>query len=137
MKMRGTTTKRGHARGETLRGERELRAIANNVLRLAKSLGVKEAEVNVEEVIDALTRFANNAIHQNVAEHGLNVSIRTVVDGRTARVTTNRVDEDSLRAALESSLAIAASQPKIRSCFPCRASRNTARCGDLLARRRN
>ncbi len=110
--MRGAATKRGHARGETLRGERELRAIANNVLRLAKLRGVKETEVHVEEVIDALTRFANNAIHQNVAEHGLSVSIRTVVDGRTARVTTNRVDEDSLRAAVENSLAIAASQPK-------------------------
>ena len=71
-----------------------------------------ETEVHVEEVIDALTRFANNAIHQNVAEHGVTVSIRTVVDGRTARVTTNRLDEDSLRAALEICLSLAASQPK-------------------------
>src|SRR5208283_704557 len=116
--MRGTGTKRAQAGGETLRNERELSAIAENVLRLAKSLGVKEAEVHVEEVIDALTRFANNAIHQNVAEHGLNVSIRTVVDGRTARVTTNRVDEDSLRAALENSQAMAASQPKDSQLLP-------------------
>jgi predicted Zn-dependent protease len=116
--MRGAATKRARAGGETLRGERELRAIADNVLRLAKLRGVKEAEVNVEEVIDALTRFANNAIHQNVAEHGLSVSIRTVVDGRTARVTTNRVDEDSLRAALENSLAMAASQPKDSQLLP-------------------
>jgi len=68
--------------------------------------------VHVEEVVDALTRFANNAIHQNVAEHGLTVSMRTVVDGRTARVTTNRVGEDALRAALENSLALATSQPE-------------------------
>ena len=91
---------------------RELRAIAATVLRLAKLRGVKETEVHVEEVVDALTRFANNAIHQNVAEHGLTVSIRTVVDGRTARVTTNRLEEDALRAALENSLALAASQPE-------------------------
>jgi PmbA protein len=110
--MRRAATKRAQKDGETLRHERELHAIAANVLRLAKLRGVKEAEVHVEEVIDALTRFANNAIHQNMAEHGLSVSIRTVVDGRTARVTTNRVDEDSLRAALENSLALAASQPK-------------------------
>ncbi len=109
--MGRAATKRAQAGGETLRNERELRGIAETVLRLAKLRGVKEAEVHVEEVIDALTRFANNAIHQNVAEHGLSVSIRTVVDGRTARVTTNRVDEDSLRAALENSLAMAASQP--------------------------
>src|SRR4029077_35861 len=61
---------------------------------------------------DALTRFANNAIHQNVAEHGLTVSIRTVAGGRTARATTNRIDEDSLRSAIEASLSLARSQPK-------------------------
>ena len=110
--MRGAATKRGQAGGETLRDVRELRAIAASVLRLAKLRGVQETEVHVEEVVDALTRFANNAIHQNVAEHGLTVSIRTVVDGRSARVTTNRVEEDALRAALENSLALAGSQPK-------------------------
>jgi PmbA protein len=92
--------------------ERELRRIINTVLRLAKSTGADETEVHVDETADALTRFANNAIHQNVAEHGLNVSIRTVVDSRTARATTNRVDEDSLRAAIEASLSLAHSQPK-------------------------
>ncbi len=68
--------------------------------------------MHVDEVDDSLTRFANNAIHQNVAERGLTVSIRTVVDGRTARATTNRIDEDSLRGAIESSLSLAHSQPK-------------------------
>ena len=92
--------------------EAELRRIIDSVLRLAKSTGVEETEVHVDETADSLTRFANNAIHQNVAEHGLNVSIRTVVDHRTARATTNRVDEDSLRAAIEASLSLAHSQPK-------------------------
>jgi len=110
--MRRAATKGANVSGETLRDVRELRAIAANVLRLAKLRGVKETEVHVEEVVDALTRFANNAIHQNVAEHSLTVSIRTVMDGRTARVTTNRLEEDVLRAALENSLALAASQRK-------------------------
>src|SRR5260370_20118094 len=92
--------------------ERELRRIVDTVLRLSKFTGAEETEVHVEEVANALTRFANNAIHQNVAEHGLTVSIRTVVDGRTARATTNRIDEDSLRAAIEASLSLAHSQPK-------------------------
>ena len=92
--------------------ESELHRIVDTVLRLAKSTEAEETEVHVDEVADALTRFANNAIHQNVAEHGLTVSIRTVVDGRTARATTNRVDEDSLRAAIESSLSLAHSQPE-------------------------
>ncbi|MGC0775302.1 MAG: TldD/PmbA family protein [Candidatus Acidiferrum sp.] len=97
---------------EHLLPERELRQIIERVLRLAKSTGADETEVHVDETADSLTRFANNAIHQNVAERGLNVSIRTVVDSRTARATTNRVDEDSLRAAIEASLSLAHSQPK-------------------------
>jgi PmbA protein len=95
-----------------LSNERDLRKIIDTTLRLAKSLGVEETEVHVDEVADALTRFANNGIHQNVAEHGLTVSIRTVFEGRTARATTNRVDEDSLRATIEGALSLAASQPK-------------------------
>jgi PmbA protein len=92
--------------------ERDLRRMVETTLRLAKSSGAEEAEVHVDETADSLTRFANNAIHQNVAERGLNVSIRTVVDGRTARATTNRLDEDSLRTAIEASLSLAHSQPK-------------------------
>jgi PmbA protein len=88
------------------------RRIIDTVLRLAKSTMADETEVHVDEISGALTRFANNAIHQNVAEHGLTVSIRTVVDGRTARATTNRIDEDSLRATIEASLTLAHSQPK-------------------------
>jgi len=101
-----------------LRAERELRHIADVVLRIAKARGVPGTEVHVEEVIDALTRFANNIIHQNVAEHGVTVSIRTILDGRTARVTTNRLEEDALRAAVEDCLSLAASQPKDPSLPP-------------------
>ena len=92
--------------------ERELRGIVDTVLRLAKSTEAEETEVHVDEVADALTRFANNGIHQNVAEHGLTISVRTVVDGRTARATTNRLDEDSIRSTIETSLSLARGQPK-------------------------
>src|SRR5207302_4631143 len=49
----------------------------------------------------ALTRFANNTIHQNVAEEGFVISVRTVIDGKTARATTNKTDDDSLRRAVK------------------------------------
>jgi len=104
----GTST----ASSPQLLSAHELRRIIDTVLRLAKSAGADETEVHVDETADSLTRFANNAIHQNVAERGLNVSIRTVVDSRTARATTNRLDEDSLRAAIDASLSLAHSQPK-------------------------
>jgi PmbA protein len=100
------------AKGAELLEERELRQMIATALHLAKSTGAEETEIHVDEVADTLTRFANNGIHQNVAEHGVTVSIRTVLDGRTARATTNRLDQDSLRAAIEASLSLAHSQPK-------------------------
>jgi PmbA protein len=51
----------------------------------------------------ALTRFANNVIHQNVSEENYGVSVRTVFGGRTARASTNKLDDESLkRTALAS-----------------------------------
>ena len=109
---RGAAGLRKTAAVAQLHSQRELRAIIDTVLRLAKARDIPETEVHVEEVIDALTRFANNAIHQHVAEHGVVVSVRTVLNGRTARVTTNRLDEDAFRSALDDCLSLAASQPK-------------------------
>src|SRR5438445_615566 len=49
----------------------------------------------------ALTRFANNTIHQNVAEENYVVSVRTVFGGRTARATTNKFDDESLKRVVQ------------------------------------
>src|ERR1700674_3599771 len=51
----------------------------------------------------ALTRFANNTIHQNVEEENSVVSIRTNCAGRTARATTNQFDDGSLQRAVAAS----------------------------------
>src|ERR1041385_3015095 len=51
----------------------------------------------------ALTRFANNTIHQNVAEENYGVSVRSVFGGRTARATTNKFDDESLRNVVQAS----------------------------------
>ena len=55
----------------------------------------------------ALTRFANNTIHQNVAEENYGVSLRTVFGGRTARASTNKFDDDSLKRAVQASESMA------------------------------
>ena len=55
----------------------------------------------------ALTRFANNVIHQNVAEENYGVSVRTVFGGRTARASTNKLDDDSLKRVVEASERLA------------------------------
>jgi predicted Zn-dependent protease len=50
----------------------------------------------------ALTRFANNTIHQNVAEENHVVSVRSVFGKKTARAFTNKFDEESLRQVVRS-----------------------------------
>ena len=55
----------------------------------------------------ALTRFANNTIHQNVAEENHVVSVRSVFGKKTARAFTNKFDEESLRQVVQSSESLA------------------------------
>lgn len=55
----------------------------------------------------ALTRFANNVIHQNVSEKENLLSIRVVVNNKMGRFTTNRLDDESLKNAVVNALNIA------------------------------
>ena len=86
--------------------------------RVMKFCEADETEVDVSSTTDALTRFANNTIHQNVAEENLAISIRTVVDGRTARATTNKTDDESLRRAVAAAVRLAHNQPKNPDLLP-------------------
>jgi predicted Zn-dependent protease len=71
--------------------------------RIRKYASADEVECLFYGGHSALTRFANNTIHQNVAEENYGVSVRTVFDGRTARATTNRFDEQSLQDVVKAS----------------------------------
>ncbi|MCX6627792.1 MAG: TldD/PmbA family protein [Candidatus Solibacter sp.] len=76
------------------------------VMDAARALGVAEIEAIVSEETQALTRFANNAIHQNVCERSTQLSVRPVIEGRTARATTNRLDRDGIRDVVAEAIAI-------------------------------
>jgi PmbA protein len=75
--------------------------------RIRKLSTADEVEVLFSGGRFALTRFANNTIHQNVEEENHIVSVRTAFGGRTARATTNKLDDDSLRRVVGSSEAMA------------------------------
>jgi len=81
--------------------------IFSQVVDAARALGVTEIEAIVSSESEALTRFANNAIHQNVAERTTQISVRPLIDGRTARATTNRAGRDAIRRVVEESIALA------------------------------
>jgi PmbA protein len=86
----------------------ELQRIAERVLALSEA---DETEVEIDATTDALTRFANNTIHQNVAEEIRSISVRAVVDGRTARATTNKTDDGSLGRVVASAMSLARNEP--------------------------
>ena len=69
--------------------------------RIKKFSTADEVEVYVSGGRSALTRFANNTIHQNVADENHAVSVRSVFGGHTARATTNKLDEESLRRVVQ------------------------------------
>jgi PmbA protein len=79
-----------------MRTPEEVRMLAHAAL--AQVSGADEAEALVFAQVSALTRFANNRIHQNVASEDLAVSVRAVVGKRVGVASTNHVNEAGLAA---------------------------------------
>ena len=81
--------------------------------KLRRYSSADELELLISGGRSALTRFANNTIHQNVAEESNHISVRvsfgagSAAGGRTARASTNKHDEEGLRRAVESAEALA------------------------------
>src|ERR1700680_5127882 len=112
---RGRRTSGAAVAGLHLLSDAEMRRIADRVFKFSDA---DETEVEIGMISDALTRFANTTIHQNAAEQVLAVSVRTVLDSRTARATTNKTDDDSLRRVVETSKSLARSQPRNPDLLP-------------------
>jgi len=78
-------------------GEKTARKIAERVLAASEA---DETEVLVFGLQEQLTRFANNVIHQNVAETDTAVALRLAVGKRVGTATSNYVTETGLERAL-------------------------------------
>jgi PmbA protein len=101
---------------------------AGNIFdRIRKLSAADEVEVCFSGGRFALTRFANNTIHQNVAEDNEVVSVRTVFAGRTARAFTNKFDDESLRQVVRSSESLAKVQHPDPDLLPMPDSREAER----------
>lgn len=86
--------------------------------KIRKHSTADEVEALFYGTNSALTRFANNTIHQNVAEENYVVSVRTVFGGRTARATTNKMDDESLRRVAQASENLAKVQESDSDLLP-------------------
>src|SRR6266481_503993 len=77
---------------------------ASNIFDHIKKLSTAdEVEAYFYGGRSALTRFANNVIHQNVAEENYGVSVRAVFGGRTARASSNKLNDESLQRVVRAS----------------------------------
>ncbi len=82
--------------------------LAESALRLAEAEGASEAEVLVAAADEALTRFANSEIHQNVAETDLRVSLRFLRGKRVGVASSGRTDPEGMRRLAQTAGQIAA-----------------------------
>src|SRR5712675_1583503 len=89
--------------------EAKVRSLLNKILGYSQA---EQTEVIYFGTESALTRFANNHIHQNVAESNHELHVRAVVGKRTGVATTNRLDDESLRRVTELALEIAHLSPE-------------------------
>src|SRR5437870_7624078 len=89
--------------------ETNVRALLQKVLGYSQA---DQTEVVYLGIESALTRFANNFIHQNVAESNHELRVRAVVGKKTGVATTNRLDDESLRRVTEQALEIARLSPE-------------------------
>jgi PmbA protein len=92
-----------------LTAEGELKQFMSGVLERSPA---EQTEVMVTEWDSALTRFANNGIHQNVAERNVSVRVRVVKDGKTGVASSNQLNEAAAADVLKRAVAIAELQPR-------------------------
>ncbi|HEY4844539.1 MAG TPA: DNA gyrase modulator, partial [Candidatus Dormibacteraeota bacterium] len=92
-----------------LTDEAELKQFMTGLLERSSA---QQTEVMVTEWDSALTRFANNGIHQNVAERNVSVRVRVVKDGKTGVASINQLNESAATDVLKRAVAIADLQPK-------------------------
>jgi len=82
--------------------ETELRTLADKTLALTDGY---DAEVLVESGDNALTRFSENVITQNVSSHNAGLSIRLLKDGRMGKASTGNLADDGIKRCIETAKA--------------------------------
>jgi predicted Zn-dependent protease len=89
--------------------ETSIRTLSQKIIGYSQA---EQTEVLFQETQSALTRFATNHIHQNVAESNAEIRVRAVVGKKIGIASTNRLDDEALRRVTEQALAIATIQPE-------------------------
>jgi len=89
--------------------EKGIRKLCEAVL---KRCAGAQAEMLVAVTDSALTRFANNIIHQNVAERDVEMTLRYMIGKHIGTVTTNRSDDAALDELVANARLYAQASPE-------------------------
>ncbi len=95
-------------------GKNTVKELLDRILHRSEA---DETEVLFMGLEEELTRFANNEIHQNVAETNFGLVIRAAVGKRIAEISTSDTSDAGIDRALEQALTLARLQPE-NSDFP-------------------
>ncbi len=87
----------------------ETLSLLDRALAAAVNAGGEAADALLRTRSGALTRFANNTIHQNVAQDSATLYLRVVMGKRTGCVRTGVLTDAGIRAAADKAAAIARS----------------------------
>src|SRR3990172_4184955 len=88
-------------------GEQELKDLCDKALAMSQA---EQTEVVVFSPHSALTRFANNYIHQNVEQQDVDVRVRAVVGKKIGVASSNDLSDEGLRSVVEKALTLARHQ---------------------------
>ena len=90
-------------------GPERAKQLMHTALRASKA---EQIEVLLVAQDQELTRFANNLIHQNVAETDVTLTIRAVMGKRQGVATTNNLNDEGIARAVEAAREAALRQPE-------------------------
>jgi len=88
-------------------GRKKAESILSRALDALRSAGADQAYARLETGAGALTRFANNYIHQNVESTNTYLSVVAAIGKRLGGAGTNRVDRSGISAVAQQAAAIA------------------------------
>jgi predicted Zn-dependent protease len=88
-------------------GEQELKNLADKALSMSQA---DQTEVLCFAPHSALTRFANNYIHQNVEQEDIDLRVRAVIGKKIGVASSNDLSDDGLRSIVERAVTLARHQ---------------------------
>ena len=90
-------------------GPDKLNPLADTALSHSKA---DQTEVVLQVTDSALSRFANNTIHQNVFESNVTIRVRIILGKRTGVAESNDISPEGIKRTVDTARAIAQLQPE-------------------------